>query len=262
MNGLTLSPEALGAVQQFRTFYRDLFDIKQCIEEQRWGDISASPSPDSVSVPAEARGRAIFARMYRAIAGQGFGLRGRDRGNGAPVDVGYVMAAIADEVLLHGPTWPGQEAWSATLLEEALYGTRIAGERIFRAAHDLLAGQSSRQSIAVSILLALMLGFRGRYHGTDDRGEIAALEERLFGVIFHLPYPVQIDFQTLLSQGATRPLEQASRRPLPSVRPWVMAILLLITVYIVLSDALWREAVSPILATAQSIIRTSAELTQ
>jgi hypothetical protein len=81
-------------------------------------------------------------------------------------------------------------------------------------------------------------------------------------VIFHLTYPVQIDFQTLLSQGATRPLEQASRRPLPSVRPWVMAILLLITVYIVLSDALWREAVSPILATAQSIIRTSAELTQ
>jgi type VI secretion system protein ImpK len=213
-------------------------------------------------LPPGTTARAIFARLYRAIAGQGFGLRGRDRGNGAPVDVGYVMAAVADEVLLHGPAWPGQETWSATLLEEALYGSRIAGERIFRTAHELLAGQLSRPAAAVSVLLALMLGFRGRYHGTDDRGEITALKEGLFGVIFHLPYPVQIDFQNLLSEGATHPLDQASPRALPSLRPWLMAILLLVTAYIVLSDALWRDAVSPILSTSESIIHTSAELTQ
>src|SRR5215469_11755022 len=111
MSRLSLAPEALGAVQQFRKFYRDLFDIKQCIEGQRWNDFSAS-SPDSVTLPGGATARAIFARLYRAIAGQGFGLRGRDRGNGAPVDVGYVMAAVADEVLLHGPAWPDQETWS------------------------------------------------------------------------------------------------------------------------------------------------------
>jgi type VI secretion system protein ImpK len=261
MNSLTLSPEAFGAVQQFRTFYRDLADIKQCIAAQRWGDIAALPSPDSVSLPADATARAIFARLYRVIAGQGFGLRGRGRGNGGLPDVGYVMAAVADEVLLHGPAWPGQETWSQTLLEEALYGSRIAGERIFRAAHDLFAGRSG-QAVAVSILLALMLGFRGRYHGTDDGGEISALKERLFGEIFHLPYPVEVDFQTLLSGGVPRPLAEASRRALPSVHPWVMAILLLITLYIVVSDALWRGAVSPIVALADSIIRTSAQLTQ
>jgi type VI secretion system protein ImpK len=262
MSRLTLSPEALGAVQQFRTFYRDLFDIKQSIEAQRWNDFSALPAPDSVSLPAGTTARAIFARLYRAITGQGFGLRGRDRGNSAPVDVGYVMAAVADEILLHGPAWPGQETWSATLLEEALYGSRIAGEHIFRTAHELLAGQLSRPAAAVSVLLALMLGFRGRYHGTDDRGEIAVLKERLFGVIFHLPYPVEIDFHTLLSEGATRPLDQTSLRVLPSLRPWLMAILLLVMVYIVLGDALWRNAVSPILSTSESIIHTSAELTQ
>lgn len=262
MSRLTLSPEALGAMQQFRTFYRELFDIKQCIEAQRWNDLSASPSPDSVSLPAGATARAIFARLYRVILGQGFGLRGRDRGNGVPIDVGYVMAAIADEVLLHGPAWPGQETWPATLLEEALYGSRIAGERIFDTAYDLLEGQFPRSAVAVSVLLALMLGFRGRYHGIDDRGEIAALKERLFGAIFHLPYPVEIDFQTLLSEGATRPLDQPSLRSLPSLRPWLMAMLLLVTGYILLSDALWRGAVSPILSTSESIIHTSAQLTR
>jgi type VI secretion system protein ImpK len=262
MSTLTLSPEALGAVQQFRAFYRELFDIKECIVAQRWNELSVSPSPDSVSLPSGASARAIFARLYRAISGQGFGLRGRDRGNGGPIDVGYVMAAVVDEVLLHGPAWPGQETWSETLLEEALYGSRVAGERIFRTAHELLAAQLTRSAVAVSVLLALMLGFRGRYHGTDDRGEITALKERLFGVIFHLPYPVQVDFQTLLSEGASRPLDQPSRRTLPSLRPWLMAILLLIAGYIVLSDALWRSAVSPILATSDSIIRTSAALSQ
>jgi type VI secretion system protein ImpK len=262
MNGLTLSPEALGAVQQFRTFYRDLFEIKQCIEAQRWHDLAASPSPDSVLLPEGEPARAIFARLYRAIASQSFGLRGRDRGNGAPVDVGYVMAAAADEALLHGPGWPGQESWSATLLEEALYGSKIAGERIFRTAHDLTAGHLSRPAVAVSILLALMLGFRGRYHGTDDRGEIAALKERLFGVTFHLPYPAHIDFPTLLSNAATRPLNQTSLRTLPSLRPWLVATLLLLTAYIVLSDQLWRGAVSPILATSERIIHTSAGLPQ
>jgi type VI secretion system protein ImpK len=262
MSRLTLSPEALGAVQQFRAFYHELFDIKERIAAQRWTELSDSPPPDSVSLPAGATAQAIFARLYRAISGQGFGLRGRDRSNGTPIDVGYVMAGVADEVMLHGPAWPGQETWSETLLEEALYGSRVAGERIFRTAHELLAGQLSRSAVAVSVLLALMLGFRGRYHGTDDRGEIAALKERLFGVIFHLPYPVQVDFQTLLSEGAPGPLDQPSRRTLPSLRPWLMAILLLIAGYIVLSDALWRSAASQILTTAENIIHTSAELTQ
>lgn len=261
MNGLSLTPEALGAVQQFRTFYRDLFDIKQCIEARRWNDIAASPAGDSVALPADATGRAIFTRMYRVISGQSFGLRGKDRGSGAPIDVGYVMAALADEILLHGPEWPGQENWSATLLEEALYGSRIAGERIFRAAHDVLAGQAPRQGLAVAILLALMLGFRGRYFGTDDHGEITALKDRMFGVIFHLPYPIEVDFYTLLSQGAVRPLQQASHRPLPSPRPWIMAIMLLGILYIVVSDALWRESVSPLLKLAETIIHASAGLT-
>jgi type VI secretion system protein ImpK len=262
MSRLALSPDAVGGVQQFRRFYRDLFDIKQYIESGRWNDLSTSPSPDSVALPDGAAARAIFTRLYRAISGQGFGSRGRDRGNGAPVDVGYVMAAVADEVLLHGPAWPGQEAWSATLLEEALYGSRIAGERIFRTAHDLVESQPRRSGVAVSILLALMLGFRGRYHGTDDCGEIGALKERLFGVIFQLPYPVQIDFETLLSDGVNSPLNQASVRVLPSLRPWLMAILLIILAYIALSDALWRDAASPILATSERIIRTNAELPQ
>jgi type VI secretion system protein ImpK len=262
MNSQSLTPEALRAVGQFRTYYRDLFDIKRCIDAQRWNDLAASPVEDGAALPAEATARAIFGRMYRVISGQGFGLRGRDRGNGAAVDVGYVMAAVTDEVLLHGPAWPGRETWSATLLEERLYGTRIAGERIFRTAHDILAGQPASQGLAVAILLALMLGFRGRYFGADDGGEIAALKERLFGVIFHLPYPVEVDFDTLLSPGAVRPLEQASQRRLPSSHPWIMAILLLAIVYIAVSDVLWREAVAPILALAGNIIHTSAGLIQ
>jgi type VI protein secretion system component VasF len=116
--------------------------------------------------------------------------------------------------------------------------------------------------VAVSVLLALMLGFRGRFHGTDDRGEIAALKEGLFGVIFHLPYPVQVDFQTLLSEGAPQPLDQPSRRRLPSLRPWLMGILLLISGYIVLSDVLWSSAVSEILTLSNNIIHTSAALTR
>lgn len=262
MTTLALSPEALAALQQFRGFYRDLADIKRCLEGQRWGEIAALSSPDSVAVPADAAARAIFARLYRAITGLGFGARGRERGNGELPNVGYVMAALADEVLLHGPEWPGQETWSETLIEEALYGTRIAGERVFLAAHDLLAGRHASQAVAVSILLALMLGFRGRYHGIDDHGEIASLKERLFGAIFHLSYPAEVDFRSLLSEDAPRALAGASRRPLPAVHPWVMAILLLITLYIAGSDALWRQAVSPILGIADNIIRTSAPLTQ
>jgi hypothetical protein len=41
-----------------------------------------------------------------------------------------------------------------------------------------------------------------------------------------------------------------------------MTILLIVTAYIALSDALWRQAASPLLATSERIIRTSAEATQ
>jgi hypothetical protein len=43
MSRLTLSPEALGAVQQFRAFYRELFAVKECIGAQRWDELSTSP---------------------------------------------------------------------------------------------------------------------------------------------------------------------------------------------------------------------------
>jgi hypothetical protein len=79
-------------------------------------------------------------------------------------------------------------------------------------------------------------------------------------VIFHLPYPVQIDFQSLLSKETNRPLNQASRRALPLLRPWVTATLLLATAYIGLSDVLWRQAVSSILSTAEHTIHASAGL--
>src|ERR1700723_364256 len=60
--------------------------------------------------------------------------------------------------------WPGRAYWDGLLLEERLYGTRIAGERLFDLAERLIAANAAGQDdLVVALMQAFALGFRGRY---------------------------------------------------------------------------------------------------
>lgn len=234
------------ALRRFRTFYAELFTIKRLLHDGDWDTLLGQRRAIGTTGTLEERVMlAVRQRLRDAITAQGFGgLPASEAPWG--VDVGYVWTAVADAALLHNEAWPGREGWIAAPLETILYRTRVAGDRVFQAADDLLKRrQPDPQGLAMTILLALSVGFRGRYFGHDDNGRIDKLKSQLFGQIFHNTGHQLDDFDNLTT-GGTQALDQSNMAQLPSIRPWVRAILILAVVYIIASRLLWWHEVSPL----------------
>ncbi|HLW69700.1 MAG TPA: DotU family type IV/VI secretion system protein [Candidatus Binataceae bacterium] len=245
--------EADAALRRFRQFYDELFAIKRILRDGDWmallGHRAAAPGRLEEEVLL-----AVRMRLRSAIAAQGFG-GAVPPGASAGVDPGYVMAAIADEALLHGVLgWPGRDGWHETPLEAVLYRSRIAGDRIFQAAEALAKPQvRDPNGVAMSILLALEMGFRGRYHAGDPHGEIPRVKERLRRVIFDNTDPSAIAFGSLIA-GAAEPLTHHAPDRLPRLRPWGLAIGGVVAAYLLISWLIWRTGVSYVLNTAHSAV--------
>ena len=98
----------------------------------------------------------------------------------------YAMAALADEIFLHQLDWVGKEAWNNHLIEYRLFRTRVAGEEFFTRLDRLLQTPDPMyKDLATVYLLAITLGFRGRYWSTNDSGRIDFYRRQLFTFIFH-----------------------------------------------------------------------------
>lgn len=86
----------------------------------------------------------------------------------------YAYAAFLDESVL-GSGEAALAGWARQSLQEEVFGDHMAGETFFAHLDDLLARQDADETADVLevFLLCLLLGFRGRYAGTD-RGALDA----------------------------------------------------------------------------------------
>lgn len=238
-----LSVEADGALRRFRQFYNELYSIKrELLAGNEAALIGRRPAAGS---PEEQLVLAVRQRLNGAIAAQGFG-GAISAGAPAHVDPGYVMTALANSMLLHDVTWRGRDGWAERPLEVVLYRSRTAGDRIFDAVEELARRRTpDADGVAMTILLAFEMGYRGRYHGSDDRGEIERLKARLFDLVFHRSSATLDDFDGLTA-GAAEPLAGRDPVRLPQVRPWGMAIGGVVVGYLLVSWLLWWAQVSDI----------------
>jgi len=92
----------------------------------------------------------------------------------------YIMVALADDQFLHMKAeWPGRARWLTNLLEKQYFGTQRAGATFFDRIDDLLASRDkTKEEVATAFLIALLLGFKGRFRG-DEEQEITGYKERL-----------------------------------------------------------------------------------
>jgi type VI secretion system protein ImpK len=259
MQPAMLPDEADAALRRFRAFYEELFAIKQALHEGDW--LAAMGERAMMGGAAEDQvARAVQMRLRRAIAAQGFGGP-IPAGALAGIDPGYVMATVADEALLHGVSWPGRAFWIDTPLEQVLYRSRIGGDRVFQAVEDLTSRQRpDPDGTAMTILLALELGFRGRYRATkaDAQREreydaaIARAKHLLFELIFHSHY-LEDDKPVDLVVGATESLGRRQPQHLPQLRPWLLALSAVIAGYLAVSWLIWIGQVAGIIENAHHI---------
>ncbi|MET0963306.1 MAG: DotU family type IV/VI secretion system protein [Noviherbaspirillum sp.] len=101
----------------------------------------------------------------------------------------YAFAALVDEILLNAAC-PGKSQWNNLLLEDALFQSRLSGERLFDCMKAAMAVRNQESlEIAEVYLHCLLLGFRGKYRdGSHWLEQLGHWREDLFFFVYqHAP---------------------------------------------------------------------------
>lgn len=194
----------------------------------------------------------VRVRLQRTLADFGFG---RAPAGGEPPLEGYLLAGLADELLLHEIDWEGRAHWDDLLLEEALFDSRIAGERFLQIADEVLnAPGGARPEIARLLLGGLLLGFRGRCRD-GDAGELRRYRERLYERVTDRPFDADADAAPLLAAPRQEVRASSGPRTLPRLAPWLAAIALLFAAYLAVAHLTWRIGAADILDGSAEVVR-------
>ena len=87
-------------------------------------------------------------------------------------EVHYIYAALADEIFLSEP-WSGQQEFINYLIEENIFSTSEAGEKIFDRIDEVLRSKPEQMTgLAELYLQILIIGFEGQYRGRDSENKI------------------------------------------------------------------------------------------
>jgi type VI secretion system protein ImpK len=168
----------------------------------------------------------------------------------------YVLATFADEVLVHTP-WYGHQGWRENLLEDALFGTHAAGDRIFDEVERLLRERDpARAEVAAVYLMALSLGFQGRYRELGAEALLQDLQRQLFTLAFQRAPEPDSPGRRLVDQAYAHTRDERTDRRLKRRWPWSAAIAAVALSTLAASGSLWvhkTRAPSPSTASAQAL---------
>lgn len=169
----------------FAEFYEELALIKRA---HRRGELAACLTAEGEARPVEGGDYAVRVRR-RLLAllrqqRQTFQRSASVAESRAHQSAMYVMAALADEIfLLELRDWPGGDAWLELTLEQKQFGSNDAGERFFDLADQVIKIQAANPlyaDLASVFLLALQLGFKGKYRGLAGAEALARYRQQLY----------------------------------------------------------------------------------
>jgi type VI secretion system protein ImpK len=230
-------------VAQFRIFYGEVARYKTRVKEGRLsvvGEQEASLGDATAEIGKNLR--SVLERQALAVE-----RGGSDYAIKVFAEAQYVMAALADDLFLH-LEWVGRDAWQGNLLEAQLFRSHRAGEAIFERLEILLRNRNPvYRGLAEVYLLALGLGFQGRFRGRPEGPErLAVYRQRLFEFIYDRPPQLAEPGVRLFPQAHANTLDPGESRKLPYLRPWLWAFAALFLLWALLSLPLWELLTDPL----------------
>jgi type VI secretion system protein ImpK len=255
-------------VRQFWAFYAELVSLKRQLggrlpqqrgaqSAQEWTLESAQqPAQEPAPEPAQEPGGKAALMAAQAVSRQLLGvlelqaIEAQRAGGRYALDINheaqYIMAALADETLLNFE-WPGREVWTSCLIEESLFGSRIAGDKIFDRLDELLRSRDpARRDLALIYLLALSLGFEGRYRGTDCLARMQVYRAALYRFSFGRDPDPSDRTRQISPQAYAFSVSDAIPQQMPHVGRWVAILVLVLVGMLGLSQLLWQWKSGPL----------------
>lgn len=251
-------------LDQFWEFYSEVIRLKRAVAQQARiiADEDEAPLPGAPP-PRLLDAATVMQSLQSLLERQAYQARrqGGEFGAGLYREAQYAMAALADETFLHALAGDGRGASHGALLEQRLFKSQIAGERFYETVDRiLLQRDKSYTELAAVYLLALHLGFRGRYRGSADNGRIQAYLSQLFEFIFGRAPDLALSNRRLMDQPYAYTLAERTANRLPATRRWRRAILVVVLVQLAISQLIWVSQTDDLGRAARQVIQTARAL--
>lgn len=244
-------PERIGAplflLARFAEFFEEVEGIKLAIAEGRLGALLSVGD----EVPPS-RADDLAARVSGRLAAVLLAQRKSLERTGSPSEIDahekamYAMAALADELFILEIDWPGRDAWIDVLLERKLFDSRNAGVHFFDLAESLLASReidALQVDVAAVLVLALRLGFKGKYRGEHSHAELRELRMRLFRLVERVHG--QDDTGIAFPQASTQLRSEGTPQRLAPLTPWFIGAAIVLVIYLIMSSGVWLTMIEP-----------------
>tara|TARA_R110002110_G_scaffold175266_4_gene378748 strand:+ start:3115 stop:3900 length:786 start_codon:yes stop_codon:yes gene_type:complete len=246
-------------LSHFHDFYAEIMRLKTMIHSGAWVFAPDGEMPDG---EGDARSsNAVAARISAVIEKQLAEAErtGGDYGSGFYREAQFVMAALADEVFLT-MDWDGRESWQSNLVETRLFGTHAAGQVFFDKLERLLDSRDPAHSeVGVLYLLALALGFRGKYRGQEDDGAIDRYKRKLFTFVARREPDLYRSARRLFPLTYAHTLDQGKNRLLPSAMKWWLLAGGILLALLVLQHFIWTGMTGDLLQSIDSIMKLARQ---
>ena len=258
-------------IRHFHEFYREVVRLTRNVDRGSWLFSTAVDPPAAAAalpVEPEVEQRHLEERPAPSTVWQSLltllerqALTARRTGGDFAGEIyrqaQYVMAGLGDEIFIH-TDWPGKDAWQERLLEAELFGSHRAGERIFERIDELLVRRDPIYlELAHLYLYALALGFEGRYRDRPDgQYELANYRRQLFNFISGRDPELETAPEQLFPQAYSQTLDQAVKKRLPYLRPWLYGFAALILLWILIAHPVWRGLIGDMEPAIRSILGT------
>lgn len=179
----------------------------------------------------------------------------------------YAMAALADDLFIHDIEWNGREVWRGVLLEQALFRTRLAGERVFDRMEALLASNDRRLvQLAAVYLCVLGMGFKGRYRVPGGESTLRNYSARLFEFVAGRESELGAGLlpagRTLIPAAYAHTLTDGKARTLARGPRWPLVLGAIAGVWLVLGQALWWMSTAQLSNAADAVLQASLRVTR
>lgn len=238
-------------VNQLRDFYREVMRWK---ERAVRAPLAFRPADaPAEEVPAETIWESLLALLER----QAISVRRSGGEYAAEVyrEAQYLMAALADEVFLH-LDWRGRDDWQRNLLEQRLFGTHRAGDVVFERIERILRHRDPLEAeLAKVYLVALALGFQGRYRGSaDGTARVDTYRRQLYAFITNEDPDAPREARPLFHEAYAGTLDVGAGRRVAPWSRWALGLVLLLLLWVTVSHQLWRGLITDMEPLVQRIL--------
>jgi len=246
--------------KQFHEFFRKVIQQKQKIRDHEEQTAVLEETDEAGTHQGDAQVLSTYLLSVLEQQALEAGRLGGEYGASIYKEAQYVMAALADEIFLY-LEWEGKEAWKSQLLEVKLFRTHVAGELFYKRLDKLLKERDTAYTgMAVLYLLALSLGFRGKFRDKDDKGQLDYYRGQLFAFIYRKNPDLFNVSRRLFPEAYAYTLEHGTGKMLPRISRWIGLIILIIIVYLVISHVLWLDLTNDMMHIIEEFIKNNSSL--